>query len=444
MSTFLTTEDDDGTPRGGMSEVDRQRLANADWKDKYDEAVRVHGLKERENEAQLAIAKRELTRQGERASAAEVKLEAASAAAEVAAQAHADALQALRAECEVAVRRAEEESEARAAVVTEELKVAAAFKDAEHTRELGVASAQIAELEASVQAVETARATVQTALKEQTARAENLTSELEGTKQRLATTEERAARYRRALQQGVPAVVAQCSSLRAALVALAHEQEQLTRSATMQANEARSALERLAEGQKAADAAGEAKVRALNTELRAVNQGTLTEIEQYQAKVEALREQLVATDNDKCEARTRAATLERECKQIQEQMWAVKNKAASQAATVANMLSDLEAREAQCEADFAKLRSMNDKLQDREHELMREKITATDSRRPHSGSGGRSGSRERDKGRPAGGRSGLSSRERGHKAKSAGGGLPSRSAPLTTANVAGSGRMSRR
>ena len=90
--------------------------------------------------------------------------------------------------------------------------------------------------------------------------------------------------------------------------------------AAMQADEARRALERLSAEQQAADAAGEAKVRALNTELRAVNQGTLTEIEQYQAKVEGLREQLVATDNDKCEARTRAATLERECKQMQEQM----------------------------------------------------------------------------------------------------------------------------
>ena len=96
-------------------------------------------------------------------------------------------------------------------------------------------------------------------------------------------------------------------------------------------------------------------------------------------EVEALREHLVATDNEKCEARTRAATLERECKQIQEQMWDVKNKAASQAATVANMLGDLEAREAQCEADFAQLRSMNDKLQDREHELMREKMKAGSS-----------------------------------------------------------------
>jgi chromosome segregation ATPase len=443
MSTFLTAEDEE-TPRGGMSEVDRQRLANADWKDKYDEAVRVHGLKERENEAQLAIAKRELTRQGERAAAAEVKLEAASVAAENAAQANAEALQALRAECEAEVQLAGEESEARSAVVTEELKVAAAFNDAEHARELGVASARIAELEASLQAAKTERETVQTAFKEQTARAENLTSELRGMKQRLATTEDRAARYRRALQHGVPAAVAQCSSLRAALVTLAEQQEQLTGSAAMQADEARRALERLSAEQQAADAAGEAKVRALNTELRAVNQGTLTEIEQYQAKVEGLREQLVATDNDKCEARTRAATLERECKQMQEQMWDAKNKAASQAATVANMLNDLEAREAQCEADFAKLRSMNDKLQDREHELMREKITAVDSRRPHSGSGGRSSSREREKGRPAGGRSGLSSRERGQKAKSVGGAMSSRSAPLTTANVAGSGRISRR
>jgi membrane protein involved in colicin uptake len=115
MATFLTADDDEGTPRGGMSEVDRQRLANADWKDKYEEAVRVHGLKERENEAQLAIAKRELTRQGERAVAAEAKLEAASAAADCAAAAHAEALSALRAECEADVQRAEAEAEARGA-----------------------------------------------------------------------------------------------------------------------------------------------------------------------------------------------------------------------------------------------------------------------------------------------------------------------------------------
>ena len=463
MSTFLTADDDEGTPRGGMSEVDRQRLANADWKDKYDEAVRVHGLKERENEAQLAIAKRELTRHGERAAALEVKLEvcvshfsrshsfshtelirprgeqAASRAAESAASVHAEALQVLRAECEAEVRRAEAESEAKAAIAAEELKVAAAFNDSERARELGVASARIAELEASLEATQRERATVQTALTEQTALAESLASELEATKRRLADTEDRAARYRRALRQGVPLAVAQCSSLRSALATLVHEQEQLTGSAATQAAEARRALERLTEEQQRADAAGEATVRALKTELRAVNQGTLNEVEQYQAKVEALREQLVATDNEKCEARTRAAQLERECKQMQEQMWDAKNKAASQAATVANMLSDLEAREAQCEADFAQLRAMNDRLQDREHELMREKMSA-DSRPPHSGSGGRSGSREREPGRPAG-RSGLSSRERHKKA---GGGVASRSAPLTSANADGSGRIPRR
>jgi hypothetical protein len=221
------------------------------------------------------------------------------------------------------------------------------------------------------------------------------------------------------------------------------------------------------------EAEGETKVQALNTELRAVNQGTLSEFEQYQAKVEALREQLVATDNEKCEARTRAATLERECKQLQEQMWEVKNKAACQAATVANMLSDLEAREAQCEADFAKLRSMNDTLQDREHDLMREQmkagsggsgggsstgggvaagsaINAVGSRRPGSGSGSsRSGSRERGRSGGAGGgggggrpRSGLGSRER---ERQKGAQAASRSGPLTTASSGGgSGRISRR
>ena len=463
MSTFLTAEDDNGTPRGGMSEVDRQRLANADWKDKYEEAVRVHGLKERENEAQLAIAKRELTRHGERAAALEVRLEvcvshlscshtcshtklihpcgeqAASRAAESAASAHAEALQALRAECEAEVRRVEAESEARAAIAAEELKVAAAFNDSEHARELGVALARIAELEASLQTTQRERATVQTALKEQTALAENSASELEATKRRLADTEDTAARYRRALRQGVPVVAAQCSRLRSALVTLVHEHEQLTGSAATHAGEARRALERLAEEHQRADAAGEATVRALKMELRAVNQGTLNEVEQYQAKVEALREQLVATDNEKCEARTRVAQLERECKQMQEQMWDAKNKAASQAATVANMLSDLEAREAQCEADFAQLRAMNDRLQDREHELMREKMSA-DSRPPHSGSSGRSGSRETEQGRSAG-RSGLSSRERQKKAI---GGVGSRSAPLTSTSAGGSGRIPRR
>eukprot|EP01045_Picozoa_sp_COSAG04_P054567 COSAG04_NODE_24457_length_321_cov_1.495495_1_plen_42_part_01 len=42
MSTFLTGGDDAGA--GAMSEVDRQRQDNREWKARYEEAVRVHEL----------------------------------------------------------------------------------------------------------------------------------------------------------------------------------------------------------------------------------------------------------------------------------------------------------------------------------------------------------------------------------------------------------------
>ena len=65
--------------------------------------------------------------------------------------------------------------------------------------------------------------------------------------------------------------------------------------------------ERLAEEQRRTVEAGEAKATSLASELRAVNKGTLTEFEQYTAKISELRAQLVAVDNEKCEARGRAA-----------------------------------------------------------------------------------------------------------------------------------------
>ena len=428
MSTFLTGGDDAGA--GAMSEVDRQRQDNREWKARYEEAVRVHELKARENDEQLAVAKRELTRQGEGAAEARNRLEATAAQLERERAEHEAALAALRAESEAEREAEREAAEGRAAVAKEELTVAAAFAEAEHARELGLATTRTSELEAQLEETAAAKASLAAALEEERARTAGLGEEVEGLRARLAEAEGVAARRGRAIAAGVPAVARQCGALRAALAELAAEQRRQSGLGSAEAAQARQALERLAEEQRRTVEAGEAKATSLASELRAVNKGTLTEFEQYTAKISELRAQLVAVDNEKCEARGRAAAAERECGVLRESLTATEQRAQSQAATVANMLSDLEAREAQCNADFAQLRAMGERLQDREqqlaqdreHQMLKDNMAASAAARPpragsrlgsagEGGAGagaGRSGGRKsRSRERKAGGEAGV-------------------------------------
>ena len=326
MSTFLTGGEDEGTPRGELSEVDRQRLANADWREKYEEAVRVHGLKERENDAQLAIAKRELTRQGERAVAAEGQLKASQLVLKDAAGAHHRDLQALKAGHDAERAQLQADAAAKAAIASEELTVAASFQDGERVRELATKQERIAELEGALTSEQADRAAVITALAEQTERGDSKDELLGETRERLVKAEGREARAeerQRALAVGVPILNAQCGALRGALLTLAEEQRALTGTAATNAEEAQRALQRLTTEQQAVDAAAQREKDELRQELRAANKGTANEFDEYQAKLGELRERLVATDNEKCSHQNRVSQLERECKQLQEQMWEV-------------------------------------------------------------------------------------------------------------------------